>query len=468
MNLPEAFTTRMKQKLGAGFPDFLDALQTTPPVSIRLNASKLSVSDPPEADFASRNDHLPTVPWASHAFYLPERPVFTLDPVWHAGGYYVQEASSMLLEQAILQTVDISQPIRALDLCAAPGGKSTHLLNLLPPDSLVLANEVIRGRARILRENLTKWGAPQAVISQNDPRDFQKLPGFFDLIIVDAPCSGEGLFRRDAAAVNEWSPANLERCCERQQRIVMDVWEALKPGGILIYSTCTYHPGENENNVRWILEQTNGECLPLAIETDWGFQTIQVDSVWAYQALPHEVKGEGFFLSVIRKKGALASVLPKVRKPKLEKASHKETASLASWLRQGDWEILKLQDRFLAFPALQTQALLGLSERLNLMFAGVKLGEQKKKGTVPAPDLATSQLLHPEAFPRHNLDWGAAMAYLKREPIATDLPDGWGLICYQELSLGFVKKIGKRINNYFPQDWRIRMSVPTEQGWTLL
>lgn len=437
---------------------FWDALGEVPPVSLRVNPAK-----------SSRPTDLDPIPWTQEGCYLPVRPVFTLDPALHAGAYYVQEASSMLLEQALIQTQALQQPLRALDLCAAPGGKTTHLLGLLHPESLVLANEVIKSRAYVLRENLIKWGAPNAVVSQNDARDFQALPQFFDLIVVDAPCSGEGLFRKDDAAVQEWSPDTLLLCASRQRRIVLDVWEALAPGGTLIYSTCTWNAAENEENLQWMLEQTGATSVPLTLDPDWGFETLPSANGWGYQALPHRVRGEGFFLTVLQKPGNIASAtIPSVRKPKLEMTSRKLQTALRPWLSEGDWEILTLGERSLAVPAVQVSAIQALAATLHLLKAGITLGEQKKNGVIPAHALATATLLAREAFHSVELDWETAIRYLKREAIVPDLPDGWGMVHYQNLPLGFVKKMGRRANNYYPQDWRIRMEISAPKGWTLL
>ncbi|MBY0432810.1 MAG: RsmB/NOP family class I SAM-dependent RNA methyltransferase, partial [Cyclobacteriaceae bacterium] len=279
----------MKALLGPEFPAFCVALEAPPPVSIRLHPKK-KIAWPADP-----------VPWADQGRYLSERPVFTLDPRLHAGAYYVQEASSLLLEQALKQSVDITQPLRVLDLCAAPGGKSTHLLSLLSGDSLLVSNEVIRSRASILAENIQKWGYSNVIVTQQDPRDFQRLTGFFDVIVTDAPCSGEGLFRKDPEAMKEWSPNNVELCSQRQRRIVNDVWPALKPGGVLIYSTCTYEEKENMEAVATLTQDFAAESVSLTLNPAWGIATLEKSGCIGYQCYPHRVKGEGFFISVLHK-----------------------------------------------------------------------------------------------------------------------------------------------------------------------
>jgi len=217
--------------------------------------------------------------------------------MFHAGCYYVQEASSMFLEQALKQSVDLSMPLKILDLCAAPGGKSTHILSLISKESLMVSNEVIKSRAAVLRDNITKWGYSNVVVTCSDPKNFQKLENYFDVIVVDAPCSGSGLFRRDPEAIKEWSLSNVQLCSRRQQRILTDVLPALKKEGVMIYSTCSYSKEENEDIGKWIMEEHKMESEELKIEKEWGI----VQSEMGYRFYPDKLKGEGFFLACFRK-----------------------------------------------------------------------------------------------------------------------------------------------------------------------
>jgi 16S rRNA C967 or C1407 C5-methylase (RsmB/RsmF family) len=232
--------------------------------SVRINPAKWSA----EA-LAHQLPGVSPVPWSLYGSYLERRPSFTFDPLFHAGCYYVQEASSMFLEQALRQTTDLAQPLNVLDLCAAPGGKTTHLQSLLSEDSLLVSNEVIRSRAAVLKQNCVKWGTQNVVITNNDPQHFNRLEGFFDVVVVDAPCSGSGLFRRDEEAIEEWSPDNVQLCCGRQKRILADVFPALKEGGVLIYSTCSYSKEENEAIADWLATELQMENLTLQTEKDW-------------------------------------------------------------------------------------------------------------------------------------------------------------------------------------------------------
>ena len=265
MELPASFVDYTRSLLGEEeYEKLAVALQQEPPVSIRFNNEKWKVQDEGLSAVHSPFDR---VPWSSEGVYLDERLTFTFDPLFHAGCFYVQEASSMFVEQALRQY--IKEPAIMLDLCAAPGGKSTHARSVLPEGSLLVANEVIRNRSQVLAENLAKWGHPDVVGTNNDPADFSALPSFFDVILTDVPCSGEGMFRKDPVAVEEWSPENVEICWQRQRRIIADIWPCLKPGGILIYSTCTFNTKEDEENVRWIQKEIGTELLEMGVREEW-------------------------------------------------------------------------------------------------------------------------------------------------------------------------------------------------------
>src|SRR5574344_2855112 len=254
MNLPEKFSSYTAELFGKeSYESFLRALEEDAPVSVRLN---------PVKSFGFQEEG--KVPWCEQGYYLSERPTFTFDPLFHSGCYYVQEASSMFLDAVLRHYV--SRPVRMLDLCAAPGGKSTLACSALPEGSLLVANELIRSRAQILSENLIKWGYPNCIATNNDPKDFSFLRGFFDLIIVDAPCSGEGMFRKDANALQEWSPENVDLCSKRQLRILYDIWDCLAPEGTLIYSTCTFNERENEDVVARFISENNESCKRINLD----------------------------------------------------------------------------------------------------------------------------------------------------------------------------------------------------------
>lgn len=269
---------------------FIAAHQSAPSLSIRWNDAKV----------AHPNLTHP-VPWHPTASYLTERPKFALDPLWHAGAFYVQEASSMLLYQAIVQNIEKDKPIRILDLCAAPGGKTTLVAAAMPIGSLLIANEVIRARATILAENVQKWGNHNVWVTNNDPKHFAAIENYFDVILVDAPCSGSGLFRKDADAHLEWSYDNVELCAQRQERILHDIFPSLKPGGLLVYMTCSYSQDENLRIAEKLVTDVHLQNMPLELPAEWGFTKMSSGNCIGYQAFPHKVKGEGFFLACFRK-----------------------------------------------------------------------------------------------------------------------------------------------------------------------
>ncbi len=448
-SLPPAFLQRMQRVLGDQLPDFLAALAQPAPVSIRLNAGKITAL--PE---------LERVPWAHTAYYLPQRPAFAADPWWHAGAYYAQEASSMFLEKVFrTATTGLESPL-VLDLAAAPGGKSTLLALLLPPVGLLVANEVIRTRAHILAENVTKWGSGNVIVTNNDPVHFQALTELFDVILLDAPCSGEGLFRKDPAAVNEWSEANVQLCSERQQRILADVWDALKPGGILIYSTCTYEPSENEAQLQWLRQEYGAEGITIPLDPAWGVTELQSGVLTGYQFYPHRAKGEGLFMAALRKPGTATLVhYRKTRHKLLTPAAPRETELVKDWVQNTEsWQWIRLGDKIQLLPSgtLETAEL--IAQRLRIVYMGVEVAELIRTQANPLPALALFKDVFRECFPDFGADPEMALRFLRKEDIVPlDSPNGWVLITSQELPLGWVKKINNRANNYWPKEWRLRM-----------
>ncbi len=478
MELPASFVENTRALLGEEMCNKLAAaLEEEAPVSIRLN---------PFRALPVTGSLLNRVPWSSYGYYLDSRLTFTFDPLFHAGCYYVQEASSMFVEQALKQYV--TEPSVMLDLCAAPGGKSTHARTALPEGSLLVANEVIRNRSQILAENLTKWGHPGVVVTNNDPADFAALENFFDVILTDVPCSGEGMFRKDPGAVSEWSPENVEICWQRQRRIVADIWPCLRPGGLLIYSTCTYNTKEDEENVAWMQQEFGAQPLPVDVQAEWGitgnlFHTNETadTTLPVYRFLPHRTCGEGFFLAVLRKPGDVEERQPsftqniKVFSKKMVKKGAKDggvliskesLATAARWLLQPDaFELLTEGNTITAFPKEYAGELAGLRSSLRLVQAGVELAEVKGKDLIPAHALAMSRLLRRECFPAEDIGYEQAIAYLRKESIvlSADASRGYVLLTYRNIPLGFVKNIGNRANNLYPQEWRIRSGYLPEK-----
>jgi NOL1/NOP2/sun family putative RNA methylase len=444
--LPKEFEESLQNTLGNSFPDFINSLQNPPPVSIRINPlkNKSEITDP--------------VSWSMFGQYLDARPVFTLDPVLHAGAYYVQEASSMFIEQALKQSVDLSQKLRVLDVSAAPGGKSTHLLSLLNQESLLVSNEVIRSRATILAENIQKWGYSNVIVTHNDPADFTRLGGFFDVILVDAPCSGEGLFRKDPEAIREWSPEHVDLCARRQRRILADVWPALKENGVLIYSTCTYNKVENEETINWLQAGHAVESIKLNINPAWGIEAIKEKNIHGYRFYPHNVQGEGFFLAAVRKTEPQQEAHFKIRKG-LSPPPKKVLEQLASWTTLNAPVFFTWNDVVYAVPktiAKETEILL---DHLKFVQAGTALATMKHDKLIPEHAAALAVNLNKDNFLQREVSEQDALRYLRKEPIEINgAKKGYTLITCKGLPLGWANVLDTRMNNLYPKEWRIRMA----------
>lgn len=415
--------------------------------SVRLNPSKRS-------SFSLSNSEFSQVPWSQFGYYLSKRPSFTFDPLFHAGCYYVQEASSMFLEQAFRHLLDLSQPLKVLDLCAAPGGKSTHIQSLISSDSLLVSNEVIKSRCNILTDNIIKWGCENVIITNNDPSAFKKLTGYFDVVVVDAPCSGSGLFRRDEEAINEWSLNNVALCCQRQQRILADVLPALKQGGLLIYSTCSYSKEEDEDIEDWLVGELKMKNEKLRIDEEWGIvETIsEKTSSYAYRFFPNKVKGEGFFISCFRKTIDENEVRTRPFKP--EAATASDRALLQSFLKETR-AIIKEKDTYFAFTDTASNAFQQLRSFLNIQYKGVELGQIMKNKLVPSHALALSTIISDHVV-RAGLTYEEAILYLQRQELkVVTQATGWQLVTFQNKPLGWINALPTRINNYYPKELRI-------------
>ena len=390
--LPIDFTDMARRTMGEErFDCYLKAFETDAPVSIRLNPEKAK-------ELTSDGER---VPWCRNAYYLPQRPNFTYDPLLHAGCYYVQEAGSMFLDTVMQQWVS-DAPVVMIDFCAAPGGKSLLARTALAAGSVLFSNEPMRNRANILAENVEKWGYADHFVTNNFPRDYRRAKMIADVVLCDVPCSGEGMFRKDEATIREWSMQNVEKCARLQREIVADAWSCLADGGLFIYSTCTFNTHEDEENIQWMMDELGAEVLPVKVDAAWNITGSLLDgfSQPVYRFIPGISKGEGLFLCVLRKGGA--------------------------W-QQGH----------------SLKSLRKSQQNLNIIYC-----------PKAQPDMVKVEV-----------NYQQAMAYLRHEAITlgADVPRGMVGICFEGHLLGLAKNIGNRANNLYPKEWKIRTTyIPNE------
>lgn len=422
--------------------------------SVRLNRYKgISESD---ISFSG-----PAVGWCEAGIYLPERPRFTFDPAFHQGCYYVQEASSMFHAHVVRElTRDSGKPLRVLDSCAAPGGKTTAVIDSLPEGSLVVANEYVPARAAVLRENIIKWGYPSAIVTRGDTAAFRRLKESFDIVVADVPCSGEGMMRKDDEAVAQWSPGLIRECAERQWEIVGNLWPALRPGGVLIYSTCTFNRTENEEIVSRMIEEFGAESVEIPVSPEWGISPGIDTDAHCYRFIPGRVKGEGLFVAAVRKPGEEKPEKPSRGSDRKNRNKKGPADEAAAWLSASGREVLELyaeDDRISAFPKQHADFLKKVKKEIDVIHEGVLVATVKGRDLIPSQSLALSPYIS-DTFPRHEIGRDEAIAYLSGD--AVTLPDnfskGFVLLTYLGRPLGFVKNIGRRSNNLYPAQWRIK------------
>ncbi len=432
----------------------MESSDKTLPVSVRINPLK-------QCDLS----YLPVdcaVPWSPYGLYLRERPSFTLDPLFHAGAYYVQDASAMFVGWVFRQVLSLlsengSGPsplgnagLKVLDLCAAPGGKTTDaaasLRETLGSGFLLVSNEVIRSRAAILADNVAVWGDPNVVVSSSDPAEFGRLRGMFDIIIADVPCSGEGMFRKSENAVRMWSEDNVALCASRQRRIVADVWDALAPGGVLVYSTCTFNDAENDGNVSWIADELGGEVLRF----DMPFEGPRATRC-GFLLHPDSVRGEGQYCAAIRKNGIRDSYTA------IRRAGNRETGDA---LGKDGVSMFDRNGEIYALPDYVASVMQQIGRKINVLSAGVHAFTVKGKDRIPCADLCLSALLDSDDFPAVELTRQEALHFLHKDSLNLhDAPVGYVVVTYANLPLGFVKNLGNRANNLHPASRRILMNV---------
>lgn len=416
--LPDGFVKMIRDLLKDEAEPFLAAMQEPSLTSVRLNSRK------PGAQFP---DGVP-VKWCQTGFYLPSRPVFTLDPLLHAGAYYVQDASSMIYREVINRLVD--HPVVLLDLCAAPGGKTTAMIDALPDGSRVVANEYVAKRAEILKENIAKWGYPNVTVTNRDSAFFARETDSFDIVAVDAPCSGEGMMRKDNDAIKQWSLELIDKCAALQKDIVTDVVKALKPGGYLIYSTCTFNRRENEEVAQYITDNLKLMPIDLSFPEEWGIPRGIDTELPVYRFMPHKTKGEGLFLAVFQKPG-----------------QSPET----SFTPLPDSTFTPQKEKRKSFSQRGKRA---NGEKASVKKAGADLNKE-----FPQIEEILSLDFNRSVYPEAEVTKDTALAYLRRESItlSPEVPKGLVVITYKGLPLGMVKNIGSRANNLYPKGWRILM-----------
>lgn len=422
-------------------------MQQPAPVSIRWNPTKRISVQPLEHP----------VPWCDIAEYLADRPSFSLDPYWHVGAYYVQEASSMFAGY-IIQLLALPNGSRYLDLCAAPGGKSTHIARFLQSEDLLVANETIPSRNNILVENIVRWGKEGVVVTQNSPAAFQTLGPWFDCILVDAPCSGSGLFRKMPEALLEWSAKNVEQCAIRQESIVADILPALRPNGFLVYATCSFSNQENEATIDHICSTYSLESVKIPIAETWGIVEHQTKrNHTCYHFHPDKLKGEGFFIAVMQLKEQVpGSIRSSSGLQPVQKATDGIAAAVKQLTDQQNLDILTYGEHHYFIPQDHFYPIAQLHKSLYVKLHGIEIGHLKGKNLIPAHALAMHQntTLNVPDFP---LNQTAALSYLRKSDInLDDNYTGWATVSYNGLRLGWIKKIPHRINNYYPLGYRLR------------
>ena len=454
-NLPKDFITELDKMGHPAFRNLPEVIATTSPeVSVRVNP-RCQVAMPfPEAE---------PVAWNPEGFYLASRPEFTMDPRLHQGVYYVQEASSMAISTAVGKAVELlgieGRPLHYLDACAAPGGKTTAAIDALPDDAFVVANEFDPRRAQILVENLAKWGA-EAYVTRGDASQMRFPRDFFDIIAADVPCSGEGMMRKDDFAIEQWSPKLVSECSVRQQSIVANLWDFLRPGGIMIYSTCTFNTAENEEIIQWLIDEYGAEPIAVPLDFEGILGAMGNHDFPACRFVPGAVRGEGLFMAMLRKPGDFQKTKCKVQstKDKGQRTKVKNTLNLDKFL-EGNYKLVE-DEPLRAVREEHLPLYEAIGKMVRPLTAGIELGALKGKDFIPSQALALSRNYKRGAYPEYEVDKPTALTYLRREALALpDAPRGLVLLTYEKMPLGWIKNLGTRANNLYPDQWRIRKAI---------
>ena len=446
--LPERFMETMRETLGEDAEKLFAALDTEPAVSIRLNPSKPAECFDGEA-----------VGWCKWGKYLAERPQFTLDPLLHGGVYYVQEASSQFVAH-LLKNYDMEGK-RVLDMCAAPGGKTTVYSTLVGREGLVVANDISHSRAMALADNVQRWGMGNVVVTCNEPAHIGAFTHWFDVVAVDAPCSGEGMFRKMDEARSEWTPSSPDVCAERQREILAEAWRVLCPGGALIYSTCTFNPTEDEGIVEWLMSEYGEEIEAaerIATEDSWGVVRSEIGAFQCFHFYPHKARGEGFFAAVARKsEGPVRRSMPKARRKLFAPCAKADVKELSRWVDDASKHaFMMVGEDIYAYNSAVAESVVTLSENLSVVYSGVLMGRIFKQKLKPEHPLALYIGLNRDVVPMVDVSLEDALDYLRRNDIAaSQFEEGINVVGYKGTPIGFVKRIGARCNNMYPKDLRI-------------
>lgn len=442
IKLPSSLQNTLPKSLPLDWAQLELAHQDPPSISIRVNPKKAT----------NKFEQAESIPWCTLGKYLDQRPSFTYDPLFHAGTYYVQEASSMFLEYALRQYIDFSSRLDVLDLCAAPGGKSTHIASLISEESLLISNEVIGTRVNILAENVLKWGYSNMWISNSDPIHFAKLPNQFDVLLLDAPCSGSGLFRKIPDYIDAWNYDLVALCAQRQKRILHDVYPSVSQNGIIVYMTCSLSKEENEDMLDYFMGEFALETCK--INMDQTFGVIETESelshAFGYRFFPHLTRGEGFFLALLRKKdGAEKNTIES------KKSTPKSFLDVSKFMQEERMFNFLQNENLIAMQIAHKEIFDLLQKKIKIVKKGILMGKPLQKELLPSHELA---LYYCNTYQEHRIDLNLeqAISYLKKEALEISLPaKGWYLVCYEGFSIGWLKNIGNRINNYYPSNYRI-------------
>ena len=456
MRLPEQFISRMQRELGVAEAEALcAALETEPSTSVRLNPAKMA-----EQKWGGGR-----VAWSDYGYLLSERPAFTLDPDFHAGAYYVQEASSQFAGYIVSMAVGGAEACkgqRVLDMCAAPGGKSTHYATLVGERGLVVANEINRSRAAVLADNARKWGLGNMVVTCNDSARVADFEEWFDVVAVDAPCSGEGMFRKSDEACEQWSEANVAMCAERQWEILQNAFRSLKPGGVLLYSTCTFNRSEDEDVVGRACEEFGDELLAvddIPIGDDWGVVTGREGVFQTFRFFPHRLTGEGMFMAVARKAGLATSRrrMPKARRKVMEAVDKRTAQELSRWVKESEqMRFFAAGDTLYGCRKEHYDEVEALAGTLAVIYSGVAMGQVFKGKLKPDGALALYAGVNHDAVACCEVDEQEALKFLRKQDMdAAQFSEGVNMVLYGGRPLGFVKRVGVRVNNMYPNSLRI-------------